>query len=191
MKIKIISLILTVLAFTNCKTPEAREPISRNSGSFIKESVKRNQKLVAKEEERIQEIIHKDSMHNYISSSDGFWYYYNSKVTQDTISPVYGDLVNFNYDISTLEGTTIYSTKEIGTREYKIDQENVFNGLRQGLKLMKEGETVTFLFPSYKAFGYYGDQEKIGRNVPIRSTITLNKIINEEQINQNENLNTP
>ena len=90
--------------------------------------------------------------------------------------------MNFNYDISTLEGTSIYSTEEIGTREYKIDQENVFNGLRQGLKLMKEGETLTFLFPSYKAFGYYGDQEKIGRNVPIRSTITLNKIIEEDNL---------
>lgn len=191
MKLKIFTGILTVLAFVGCKTPEAREPVSQNSGSFIRESVKRNQKLVAKEEERIQEIIQKDTAHNYISSSDGFWYYYNTKVTQDSISPVYGDLVNFNYNISTLEGTSIYSTEEIGTREYKIDQENVFNGLRQGLKLMKEGETLTFLFPSYKAFGYYGDQEKIGRNVPIRSTITLNKIIEEDNLNQNKNSNTP
>lgn len=184
MKIKIISVLFLIACITSCKTPEARQPISKSSGSFIKESVKRNQKLVKKEEERISEIIQKDTTHNYISSSDGFWYYYNIQVMQDSVaSPNYGDLVNFNYNISTLEGTAIYSEKEIGTREYKIDQENVFNGLRQGLKLMKEGETVTFLFPSHKAFGYYGDQEKIGRNVPIRSTITLNKILKEDNLN--------
>lgn len=191
MKIKILLITIGVLSITCCKTPEAREPVSRSSGSFIKESIKRNQKLVAKEEAKIAEIIQKDTAHNYISSSNGFWYYYNSKVTQDTISPVYGNLVNFNYNIATLDGKTIYSREEIGTREYKIDQENVFNGLRQGLKLMKAGETVTFLFPSHKAFGYYGDNAKIGRNIPIKSTITLNKIIDEENLNQNENINTP
>ncbi|MBW2961161.1 gliding motility-associated peptidyl-prolyl isomerase GldI [Mesonia aestuariivivens] len=183
MKHKLLIISLAFLALASCKTPEARKPVSQNSGSFFKESVKRNQQLVAQEEERISEIIQKDTAHNYISSSDGFWYYYNQKSTQDSISPDYGDLVNFNYNISTLEGTSIYSTEEIGTREYKIDQENVFNGLRQGLKMMKEGETLTFLFPSHKAFGYYGDNEKIGRNVPIKSTITLNKITKEDKLN--------
>ncbi len=142
MKINILTFLVLLICLGSCKTPEARQPVSQNSGSFIKESVKRNQKLVAKEEERISEIIHKDTIHNYISSSDGFWYYYNVKVVKDTISPNYGDLVNFDYDISTLEGTPIYTEKEIGTREYKIDQENVFNGLRQVLKLMKEGKKI-------------------------------------------------
>ena len=41
---------------------------------------------------------------------------------------------------------------------------------------MKEGETVTFLFPSHKAFGYYGYEDKIGSNLPIQSTVTLNQI---------------
>jgi len=44
------------------------------------------------------------------------------------------------------------------------------------LKLMKEGETITFLFPSYKAYGYYGIENKLGTNVPIQCTVTLNSI---------------
>ena len=47
---------------------------------------------------------------------------------------------------------------------------------RDGLKLMKEGETITFLFPSYKAFGYYGINNKLGTNVPVQCTVTLNTI---------------
>jgi len=173
-------LLLMVLCALACKTPEARKPVASKSGSFIQESVKRNKKLVAKEEKRISDIIKRDTTNNYISSSNGFWYYYNNQNIEDTLTPNFGDLVEFEYDISTLEGTPIYTKKEIGHREYIVDKENIFNGLRQGLKLMKEGETVTFLFPSHKAFGYYGDLDKIGRNVPIRSTITLNTITLEK-----------
>ena len=40
---------------------------------------------------------------------------------------------------------------------------------------MKVGETVTFLFPSHKAFGYSGYQ-KINSNEPLIYTVTLQKI---------------
>jgi FKBP-type peptidyl-prolyl cis-trans isomerase len=42
--------------------------------------------------------------------------------------------------------------------------------------MMNEGETITFLFPSHKAFGYYGDQSKIKRNMPIKAQVTLLEI---------------
>ena len=48
---------------------------------------------------------------------------------------------------------------------------------------MKAGETVTFLFPSYKAFGYYGDKDRIGTNIPIKTTVTLHSIREQDSIN--------
>jgi len=57
-----------------------------------------------------------------------------------------------------------------------MEQEELFSGLREGLKLMKTGETITFLFPSQKAFGYYGDDNKIGINMPIVCEVTVNLI---------------
>ena len=53
-----------------------------------------------------------------------------------------------------------------------------FSGLREGLKLMKEGESITFIFPSQKAYGYYGDENKIGRNVPLICEVSLLKLTN-------------
>jgi hypothetical protein len=56
---------------------------------------------------------------------------------------------------------------------------------------MKEGEVVTFIFPSHKAFGYYGDKDKIGTNVPIKTKVTLHSITEEKQqsiINYNPGL---
>lgn len=185
MKIRFALLLLIFAA--SCKSPEARYPVTQTSGSYINESVARNKELLAREEEFIQGIIKKDSANEYHSSSNGFYYYYNKR-TPDSVSsktPEFGDIVVFDYSISALDGTPIYAEGEKATREYAIDKEKLFSGLRQGLKLMKEGETVTFLFPSYKAYGYYGDKNKIGTNVPISTKVTLHSIKEESNIESN------
>ncbi|MCK8522777.1 gliding motility-associated peptidyl-prolyl isomerase GldI [Aquimarina sp. D1M17] len=169
---------LSLLLFS-CKTPEARRPVSIKSGSFITESINRNKQLAAKEEARIKKIMDNDTLHDYITSEGGFWYYYNKKDTTSKITPKFGDIVNFNYNVKDLNGNTIYSKEELDTITYYIDKEELFLGLREGLKLMKEGEVVTFLFPSYQAYGYYGDDHKIGTNIPLMSEVTLNKITKE------------
>lgn len=176
MNFKILILITCINLIWSCKTSEARRPVSISSGSFIQESINRNKKLAAKEEEQIKKIIAKDTEHTYLTSQNGFWYYYQQKDTVATQQPVFGDVVTFNYNIKDLNKNTIYSKKEIDTVSYAIDKEELFLGLREGLKLMKEGETITFLFPSYQAYGYYGDDDKIGTNIPLVSTVTLHKI---------------
>jgi len=182
---KLIFSLLFIAALVSCKSPEARYPVSQNSGSYINESVARNKKLLAQEESLIKDIIAEDSTTNYIASNGGFWYFYNKKVA-DSVSktkPEFGDIVNFDYYIQTLNDQTIYGKGEKPTKEFAIDQENLFSGLRDGLKLMKAGETVTFLFPSYKAFGYYGDKDRIGTNIPIKTTVTLHSIREQDSIN--------
>jgi len=171
------SLILLILILiVACKTPEARRPVSQESNTFIRETIKINKELIAYEEGLIKEIIEEDTVNNYITSDNGFWYFYNKDLDGNGEKPEFGEKVVFNYNISRLDGSPIYTTKEIGERTYVMDKENLFTGLRQVLKLMEEGETITFLFPSYTAFGYYGDNAKIGTNVPIKSTVTLKSI---------------
>ena len=165
-----------VLLFFNCKTPEARRPVSVKTGSFIDASVERNKKLNAKEQASIEKIMAQQQK-DYIASESGFWYYYNIKTESDTLkTPDFGDIVNFNYDVKSLKGQIIYSSEDLKTQTYAMDKEELFTGLREGLKLMKTGETVTFLFPSQKAYGYYGDENKIGSNTPLICEVTINSI---------------
>lgn len=185
---RLAPIILILLFFSACKSPEARYPVSRNSGAYIDESVERNKEMIAKEEDYIKQVMGQNPDTEYLTSADGFWYYYNKKST-DTLNmetPEFGDVVVFDYSISSVEGKIIYADGEKPTREYAIDKQKLFTGLRQGLKLMREGETVTFLFPSHKAFGYYGDQNKIGSNVPITAKVTLHTI-KEESTNETNN----
>jgi gliding motility-associated peptidyl-prolyl isomerase len=166
-----------VLFATSCKSPEARKPISRTSGSFMKESAKRNKLLYEQEKKQIEQVIAKDSVNKYIASANGFWYFYNNKVEQDTIKPQFGDILSFNYTIKNLNGTIIYSKEELKTQRYVMDKQELFSGLREGLKLMKPNERITFIFPSLKAYGYYGDTKKIGRSIPLICDVTLHSIL--------------
>ena len=171
------SILFSVLIFS-CKSPDARRPVQSQSGSFIKESADRNKKIYDEEKDFIEKIIAKDSTHSYISSENGFWYFYNKQDTTTTEMPDLGDVVKFTYDIKDLNGIVILSEEENGMQHYKVDKSNqeLISGVREGIKLMKKGETVTFLFPSYKAFGYYGIEEKLGTNIPVQSTVTLHSI---------------
>ncbi len=178
MPLKLFNILFFLAIIVSCKSPEARRPVQSHSGTFIKESAERNKKIYDEEKSFIEKLMAKDSTNNYISSENGFWYYYNTRDTTSIEMPDMGDIVKFTYDIKDLNGNLILSEKENGLQQYKVDQSNqdLISGVREGIKLMKEGETVTFLFPSYKAFGYYGIEEKLGTNIPVQSTITLHSI---------------
>jgi len=178
----LLYLCLLVLFAASCKSPEARKPVKSSSGSFIKESVERNKKIYELERSTITTIMEEDEDTDYLASETGFWYYYNTKDTIATQTPKPGDAVTFVYDIKKLNGEVILSKDENGLQNYKIDKTNqeLISGIRDGLKFMKAGETVTFLFPSYKAYGYYGIENKLGTNVPVQSTVTLKSIQTQE-----------
>lgn len=183
MPYKLIFGMLITVFFISCKSPEARRPVQGQTGTFIKESAERNKRIYDEEKDLIEKIIAADTAHDYIMSENGFWYFYNTRNPNASENPDLGDVVKFTYNIRGLNGDTILSEKENGLQHYKVDQSNqdLISGVREGIKLMKEGETVTFLFPSYKAFGYYGIEEKLGTNIPVQSTITLHSI---EQSNE-------
>ncbi|MGC6431300.1 MAG: gliding motility-associated peptidyl-prolyl isomerase GldI [Jejuia sp.] len=173
---RILTSFIILLLLVACKTPEARRPISVKTGSFIDESVARNKKLNEKEQALIEQLMAENEETEYVASENGFWYYYNQKITDTTATPNFGDIVNYSYNLKDLKGNLIYPKTQFENLNYAMDRQELFTGLREGLKLMRAGETVTFLFPSQKAYGYYGDEDKIGTNVPLIAEVTVNSI---------------
>ena len=173
---KTVLLIVVLMTSLSCKQQQqARMPISRSSGTFMKESAARNKKLIAGEEGKIDSIIKSNPKIQYLASKKGYWYVYESKNDQDTLRPRKGDIAYYDYEIKDLRGTIIYSELELKPQEYHVDKEQkIIIGLRHGIKLMHKKEKITFLFPSHVAFGYHGDENKIGANQPIICTVTLN-----------------
>ena len=170
-------LIIILFVFTvRCTNPEPRKPVVQKTSTFLKESIVRNKAINKIEEAAFLELMQKDSIHNYISSESGFWYFYNLQNTNDTIKPQKGDEVIYRYEIRDIYGDILYTEDELKERSYLVDKQELITGLQDGLKLMKEGEEVTFLFPSHKAYGYAGYQ-KIGSNQPLIYKVKIEKII--------------
>jgi gliding motility-associated peptidyl-prolyl isomerase len=169
-----------VLFVIGCQEQEARRPIKKSSGSFIKESIQRNKKLIALEEKKIDSIIKKNPDKEFIASQKGYWYSYEIKNEIDTLKPKFGDLVKFDYEIYDLNDNIIYTALELRPQKYYVDKQEIIIGLRDAIKLMRKNEKVIFLFPSHLAYGYIGDKNRIGPNLPLKCIVTVNEIIQEK-----------
>ncbi|WBX73155.1 gliding motility-associated peptidyl-prolyl isomerase GldI [Tenacibaculum pacificus] len=173
MKCNLIFFLLIILTVVSCKDTEARRPKKQGTVNFYKEVVKKNKKLNALEKKRLENWISKDTVHTYKASKNGFWYRYVVKDSVNLVQPKAKSSVLISYDISDIHGNIIYQKQE---KTYKVDQEDFIPALQDGIKLMKKGEIITFVIPSYRAFGVIGDGEKIMVNQPIQSTVTLIEI---------------
>ncbi|NMH27863.1 gliding motility-associated peptidyl-prolyl isomerase GldI [Flavobacterium silvaticum] len=174
-KLHIVCVLSLGLLVMNCGNPQPRRPVSRSEGTFMKESIERNKKLVAGEEDKIDSIIKSDPNQKYLASNKGYWYTYITRNTKDTLTPKKGDVAYFDYELSDLDGNVIYTQLELRPQEYHVDKEQeTMMGLRHGIKLMRKNETVKFLFPSHMGYGYRGDHRRIGHNEPLICVLTLN-----------------
>lgn len=173
-------IILSLLITYSCKTPEPRKPINRSTTSTTEFSIENNKQLYAAEEAAIEEII-AGLDRDFKRSSDGFYYSFTRKDSIEGKTPVFGDRVTFEYNVTALNGDVIYTTEEISPITKSMEQEyGIFRGMRDALKLMQTGEEAIFYFPSYTGYGYYGDQERIGTNTPFKSEVKLIGINIEE-----------
>ena len=169
--------LLVLFAMAACAEQEARRPVSVRTSTFYKESAERNRKLLLAEQAHFDNLFKKDSTNEYLSSQNGFWYRYEVRDSLPGEQPREDDVVKLTYDLKNNQSKTIYSKEEIGIVSYKVDkQQNLPQGLREGVKLMKVGETITFFIPSSLAYGHLGDKNRIGFNTPIISTVTLLEI---------------
>ena len=181
----LLVLFFAVILLTGCKQhQEARRPVSQSSGSFMKQSIARNKKMIAGEEDQIEAIIKSDPTKKYIASKKGYWYYYESRNLKDSLTPKKGDIALFDYEIKDLDGKIIYSKEELERQIYKVDKQDIMMGLRDGIKIMRRKEKVQFLFTSHMGYGYHGDNNKIGTNQPLFCTVTLYDFMPETEYNK-------
>ncbi|MDT7832065.1 gliding motility-associated peptidyl-prolyl isomerase GldI [Flavobacteriaceae bacterium S356] len=184
MKLKSVLFLASCIVFVSCSEPQARRPITAKTSTTLASTVAQTKVINKIEEQAILKYIESDSIHKYTVSSNGFWYTYNHKIEAETYTPKANDRVLISYDIKDLNNEVIYSSEELGQKQYVVDKEDFITALQIGIKMMKEGESVTFVIPSFNAYGVVGDGNRIGINESIISTVTLLKI---NQTNRNEN----
>jgi gliding motility-associated peptidyl-prolyl isomerase len=173
-----LCLLLFSISFWNCqKETEARLPIKYSTGTFIKQSTARNKAILEEQETFFKTLMSKKSEISFLESKHGFWYYYHQKDTAHNPKPKKGAIVVFDYELRDTTEHLIYPKDRFLNRQYHVDKENIMVVLREGLKLLRAGEKVTFYTPSQMAYGFHGDQDKIAPNTPLIVTVWVKKVI--------------
>ena len=107
--------ILPFICLFACGEPEPRRPVKTQSGIVRKASVQRNIELLKQEEQIIQQIIANDTLHDYLTSASGSWYFYNAMNEESDYTPLTDDLVTFKDNLVSLENDTSETREEIWT----------------------------------------------------------------------------
>ena len=168
---KIVGLFAVIVLLISCQNPKPRAPLNKKKSTFLISSAARNKRLFEEEELLLLQSAKNDSLHEFEKSSSGFLYAYEKKAAASVSLPKKGEKILFRYQIEDLEQNIIYDKNTLGIVEYSLDQEELLPALRLGLRMMKTGEVVVFLFPSYLCYSYQGDGDKVGVNQPLRFII--------------------
>ena len=165
-----------LLAVLGCKHQEARRPVDHSKTDRFEQSVERAKNRYAAESEAIKSIMDMLPQSKFIPSESVFLYSITENTYADDYRPQFGDTINFDLSIAYLNGNLVYPEESTANQNYVMDQEALFKGLREGLKLMSAGQKAEFLIPSQLAYGYYGDGDLAGPNVPLRCKVFLKSI---------------
>jgi gliding motility-associated peptidyl-prolyl isomerase len=181
----LLSSLLILTIFYGCSDQiEARRPLVKKRDTRINESIAMNKARVASEDKFIASVIDTMSI-SFERSGNGFYYHFIKKDSVDGPQPEFNDQVTFAYNLSDLGGNVIYTTEELSPLTRNMETEyGIFKGMRAALKMMQEGDKAIFIFPSYTAFGYYGDEKRIGSNIPLISEVELLDLKKRNQTNE-------
>lgn len=136
-------------------------------------------KMILNEDNELIEYYIEDSDQQFVKTSFGFWISNQGKSTESMAS--LGDMIKYEYEVMDFEEKIIYSKEENGIKQTILGKENLPRGLHASLQLIEEGDSATALYPSFLAYGGYGDQNKVGSNMPLIFKIKVLDIQKKEK----------
>lgn len=157
-------LIVSIFLFAACKSKVIQYPVDYDKDEFMKFSQDRNKQILEEDNQLIQNYIDSTGI-DFNKTNFGFWIS-NSAVASQTMAKS-GDYVKYEYEVIDFDNNLVYSEKEIGVKDAVLGKEDLPRGLHVTLQLIEKGDSATALYPSFLAYGGYGDRNKIGGNEPL------------------------
>ncbi|MBR4585075.1 MAG: FKBP-type peptidyl-prolyl cis-trans isomerase [Bacteroidales bacterium] len=157
-------LYITILTFlvVSCKSngeqTEIKDPYSKVKAEKQEETIQINKDMLDVNRDIVEKYI---ARHNWemTETESGLLYMIYAKTNDTEVKS--GDVVEFSFKTSLLNGDVLYDSDATGNRKMTIDRNQEESGLNEGLKLMKKGEKAYFILQPHLAFGVAGDSYKI------------------------------
>lgn len=153
------------VVFFSCQS-ERKKPKSMQDTAHAKKMLERiNRKLVQEDRDLIDGYIKRHKLDGVVESETGLFYVIWGSPDGEPVTK--GDLVEYRYRITLLDGTVCYESKPDSLGTFVVGHGGVESGLEQGILMMKQGQKAKFIMPPYLAHGLIGDAKRI----PARSII--------------------
>ena len=158
-----ISIYLFIVGFAviscQCSSKQSNGEDHQHSPMTEDEQVEVQRDFLRKERESIEAYI-KDR--NLTMERTGMGLYYtileDSSATEHVETE---DIVEYEYDIALLNGSLLFTSRQSGNGQLKIDKQDAEIGLHESLKKLGLGDKGLFILPSHLAFGVAGDQNRV------------------------------
>lgn len=124
-----------------------------------------NSVLVEQDRSLVENYIKRHNLDGVKESGTGLFYLIWGTSQGELIKT--GNVVEYLYKITLLDGTLCYQSEKDSPKRFKVGMGGVESGLEQAVLLMKPGQKGKFILPPHLAYGLLGDEKMI----PSRSII--------------------
>ena len=151
--------------------PEKKKDLTKSEAEYLSEQM--NRWDAQRQDDEINQYVQRHSWTMNKTATGVRWMYMQEG---DGDSAKVGLTAQVRYDIFLLDGTKVYSSGDT-LKDVRIGEDYVESGLHEGLLLMRTGDKMRFILPSYLANGLTGDQDKIGPRASVMYEIELHHLV--------------
>jgi FKBP-type peptidyl-prolyl cis-trans isomerase len=166
-------LIASAILLISCGGNENRQPTQKEiDEALLKQQLQEVQKpSMVQEKDNIDSYV---KQHQLQMQTTGTGLRYQVLQANPKGRPIIStDIVTVHYKVNLLDGTECYSSKKKGPKTFKVDFDNIEDGIHEGIKLIREGEKAIFILPSHLAHGLTGDNDMIPPKSPVQYEIEV------------------
>jgi len=166
-----------MVALLSCKD-KPKKPSYAEAQKIESRMVNVNRIIVNNYADSIKNTLQKRNLH-FEQSHTGLWYKIYSVGKGDSIKS--GQIITISYKEQLFDGKICYSSDSLGLKSFILGRGDIENGLDEGIRKMRVGDSAQFIIPPYLAYGLLGDQKKIPRLAIIQYHVVLQGARNPDE----------
>lgn len=170
-----ISIFLALfLVFFSCKEQPVRRPIEASASVTVYAARAMEREAIQQQEvSEVEYYIAQDTTVTYRKSLKGFWHTSCGVAKEEQPSLKNGDQIEVAFESKKLNHQVLAAKEALDTISFTLGKDTFIPVIENVIKLMKIGETRTFVLPSYLSLGILTDKYDIEKNKSIIITVTL------------------
>lgn len=154
-----LALLLFLTVISSCRQNKSTPEKKQTKTEAIATLERINRVLIQEDRELIEGYIKRNKLEDIKETGTGLFYLIWGESNGDFIKS--GDIIEYNYKISLLDGTLCYESKPNSPGKFMVGHGGVESGLEQGVLMMKPGQKAKFIIPPFLAHGLIGDADRI------------------------------